>query len=495
MPSTQFAGQTAGIYPRVSSKKQAKRDKNSLADQEAACRGYADDLGMVVDEAAVRPETYTSTVMKRPELNVLLAEMKARHVPNLIIDRADRMTRAGQIAASIFLQQFTRAGITLHVVSMDLVVRDDKGIKDFLDAAYQARQDNVQRARIVARAKRSAARAGKYLRGNKAPYGHRYVACEWDEEGNVLDKRMTPDERSFLELGFPTTFAPTPYAARREMRRLYAGGASFKHIATRLTAEGVPTPDQLAHRAGAGRIWWYQTVRYLVLHPLNEGVLTNFRHTYMVADPDEKHDEEWVQVRVKPIEEHILVTPRHGGPAPLDDAATRAQVQARAAAPHPKPIPNGVYSTRALLAGGLARCALCGGPLRVRSVRRRSHVYLYYSCHRHELRSAACVGMSVPVALLDPGAWLSVVDALTALGEGNDSYLDVLAATQAKADTRSETGADYADNLRAVLRAVQEQAVTLAGELGNTRSALARETIQRQIDRLAPERLVASRQL
>src|SRR5258706_8611994 len=121
MPSTQFAGQTAGIYPRVSSKKPAKRDKNSLGDQEAACRGYADDLGMVVDEAAVRPETYTSTVMKRPELNVLLAEMKARHVPNLIIDRADRMTRAGQIAASIFLQQFTRAGITLHVVSMDLV--------------------------------------------------------------------------------------------------------------------------------------------------------------------------------------------------------------------------------------------------------------------------------------------------------------------------------------------------------------------------------------
>jgi len=498
MPTTEFAGQTAGLYPRVSSKKQAKRDRNSLSDQETACRAYTDDLGMVVDEACVKPEAYTSTVMKRPELNLLLAEMKARHVPNLIIDRADRLTRAGQIAAATFLQQFTRAGIVLHVVSMDLIVRDDKGIKDFLDAAYQARQDNLQRARIVARAKRSLARAGRYLRGNKAPYGHRYVACEWDDEGNVLDKKMVLDERSFLDLGFPTTFAPTPSAARREMVRLYAQGWSWKRIATRLDQEHVPTPDALAHcapRSARGHLWWYQTVRYLVLHPLNAGILTNFRNRYSLADPDETHDEEWTQVRVKPISEHILVTPRFGGPEPLADAATLAQVEARAQMPRPKPIPNGIYAERALLSGGRARCALCGGPLRVRSVRRKTKVYLYYACHRHELQRAACPGLSLPVTLLDPGAWFSVVDALTTLGEGNDSYLDVLAATQAKTDTRAETGADYADNLRRVRDAFQVEAETLADELGKTRSALARDAIQRRIDRLEPEIVEATRKL
>src|SRR5258708_37066971 len=123
MPTTEFAGQTAGLYPRVSSKKQAKRDRNSLSDQEAACRGYVDDLGMVVDEACVRAEAYTSTVMKRPELNLLLSEMNARHVPNLIIDRVDRLTGAGQISAATFPQQFTLAGTVLHVVSMVLFVR------------------------------------------------------------------------------------------------------------------------------------------------------------------------------------------------------------------------------------------------------------------------------------------------------------------------------------------------------------------------------------
>lgn len=142
--TSEFDGQLAGIYPRVSTPAQAKRDRTSLQDQTLACREYAEAVGMVVDEACVRPEAYTSTVMQRPELNRLLAEMKARRVPNLIIDRADRLTRAGQLVAAAFLAQFTKAGITLHVVSMGdgdddaLIVRDEKGIKDFLELAYEA---------------------------------------------------------------------------------------------------------------------------------------------------------------------------------------------------------------------------------------------------------------------------------------------------------------------------------------------------------------------
>jgi DNA invertase Pin-like site-specific DNA recombinase len=99
-----FEGKTCGIYPRVSSKKQAKRDLTSIPDQIQACREYAEGAGMVVDEVCVRHEAYTSTVMTRPELNQLLADMKARGVRNLIIDRVDRMTRGGRLAALTFLQ-------------------------------------------------------------------------------------------------------------------------------------------------------------------------------------------------------------------------------------------------------------------------------------------------------------------------------------------------------------------------------------------------------
>jgi DNA invertase Pin-like site-specific DNA recombinase len=204
--STDFTGQNCGIYPRVSTKKQSKKDLTSLPDQIQACRDYAREQGMTVDEACVKPEAYTSTKMKRPELNALLANMKENRVPNLIIDRVDRMTRAGMLVAAQFLEQFTKAGITLHVVSMGeeegdaLIVspRVDKSVKAFLDAAYDAQQMNKNRIRIVKRAKRSRAAKGIYLRGNRAPYGFRYVPVlsdERDEYGSpvILDKRHEPD--------------------------------------------------------------------------------------------------------------------------------------------------------------------------------------------------------------------------------------------------------------------------------------------------------------
>jgi DNA invertase Pin-like site-specific DNA recombinase len=230
----EFANQSCGVYPRVSTQKQARNDLSSLKDQEQACRDYAHATGMRVDEACVKPEPYTSTKMQRPELNDLLRTMTANHVPNLIIDRVDRMTRAGQLAAVQFLQQFTRAGITLHIVSMAyddaddddderatsaLVLRkhDDKAVKDFLDGAYAAQEDNKKRVRIVRRAKRSRAKAGIYLRGPRAPYGFRHQPMEWDAHGNPTHYKLVPDVGPYAERGFPAaaTFAPNPYEARK----------------------------------------------------------------------------------------------------------------------------------------------------------------------------------------------------------------------------------------------------------------------------------------
>src|SRR5260221_7447190 len=238
--ASDFQGQSCGIYPRVSTIKQAKKDRSSLKDQENACRDYARVLLMDVDEACVKPEAYTSTKLNRPELNQLLAEMKARHVPNLIIDRVDRTSRAGLDAAYTFLRQFHESGITLHIVSMGheedtdddddgaerakhaLVIRkhDQVALKAFFDAAFSAYEDNKKRTRIVKRAKHSYALAGRYLRGSRAPYGYRYEPCEYDGAGNVIDKCMVPDEKPFAERGFITTFAPNPYAARQKMLRL-----------------------------------------------------------------------------------------------------------------------------------------------------------------------------------------------------------------------------------------------------------------------------------
>ena len=70
--SSDFTGQTCGVYPRVSTQRQSKKDRTSLDDQVQACRDYAADHGMIVEEACVRRAAYTSTVMDRPELSELL---------------------------------------------------------------------------------------------------------------------------------------------------------------------------------------------------------------------------------------------------------------------------------------------------------------------------------------------------------------------------------------------------------------------------------------
>jgi len=507
--TSRFAGQACGIYPRVSTRKQAKKDRSSLKDQEYACRDYANEKGMIVDEECVKADRYTSKVMNRPELNLLLAKMIEHGVPNLIIDRVDRMTRGGVVPAVMFLQQFTRAHILLHVISAGdqvLILDNDPDVKKYVDAAYDAQQANIARTRIVMRGKRSRVRDGYFLRGNKPPFGFVYVPCEWDEQGNVIDKRHDPDERLFTDLGFPTVFAATPYAARKEMLRLYADGLSARKIADQMTAAGVPTPWVLAGRVLPPKVWQPHVVTCLVSESINEGILTNFRATYTTQDPDDKHDEEWVKIEPIPLDKQIIVTPAHGSPDPLLDAATAARLKQRRETPsafaHPR---QTVYAGRALLAGR-ALCGMpkrddptqiCGGGMRVRSVKRPSVVHFYYSCTRHDMTPAACAGLSLSALRVDPLAWARTLQALTRMDQdpNADNYLDVLSRRQADLALTDPTTITTLSDLIAIRDDFRNQADTYAVELGRSRTDLAREAIQRQIDRLEPAIADANRRI
>lgn len=285
---------------------------------------------------------------------------------------------------------------------------------------------------MVRRAKRSRAQAGVYLRGNRPPYGFRHEPCAWDKDDNVTERRLVPDERPFVDLGFPTLFAATPYEARRVMIERYASGVSFDKLASLLTAAGVPTSARLAGWASAKPYWHPFTVGAIVTDPLNQGILTNIRQSYEHKDPDDKHAEEWVKTTKLPLEQHIHVTPPHGLPEPLVDDDLLARIAYRRAT-NRKLTPLRVHTTTgALLAGGLAVCALCGGGVHTSGRFPPSgKVYRYYSCRRHQKVPSACPGWALPVALVDPGAWFAVEAALVKLGDGNESYLDHLAAKQA----------------------------------------------------------------
>ena len=62
-----FAGQTFGIYPRVSSVHQAKDGKSSLDAQIEVCQKYGEYMGMNLDPECVKKEAHTATTLDRPQ--------------------------------------------------------------------------------------------------------------------------------------------------------------------------------------------------------------------------------------------------------------------------------------------------------------------------------------------------------------------------------------------------------------------------------------------
>ena len=75
--------------------------------------------------------------------------------------------------------------------------------------------------------------------------------------------------------------------------------------------------------------------------------------------------------------------------------AVQVQLKAR----HPKITPPRITKSEILLSG-IARCELCGAPMRIRTG--KSGRYLYYACSRRtDIGKAGCSGLSVPMQQLD----------------------------------------------------------------------------------------------
>jgi Recombinase/Recombinase zinc beta ribbon domain len=305
------------------------------------------------------------------------------------------------------------------------------------------------------RTKRSRANKGYFNRGNSAAYGFRYVPCAWDDDGNVIDTKLVPDERTYIERGFSTVFAPTPYAARKEMIRLYAEeGLSCKRIADLLNAAPVPSPFTLLRRDGASGDWQHRTVSHIVHDPLNQGILVN-----RFTDEDNPPQQ-------------IIVNSIHGNPEPLVDERMAQIIEERRKRNREGNYPRiGTYSRRALLSAGLARCgalrpegSICGASMRVHGVNDKGKRYLYYTCTRHENQPTACPGMRLNVKKVDPWAWWEVLGALSQLtqpsleGGNNDNYVDVLARLDTERTGKSPSATADLDNLRKILATFEADA-------------------------------------
>ena len=63
-----------------------------------------------MDEDCVVREAHTSTTLERPGLRRLKQALRQRQVTHLIVDKVDRMTREGMMAAYVLLYEFEQIG-------------------------------------------------------------------------------------------------------------------------------------------------------------------------------------------------------------------------------------------------------------------------------------------------------------------------------------------------------------------------------------------------
>lgn len=475
MTPTNYTGQTAGIYPRVSTEKQAGEDSTSLSVQASNCRTYAASLGMVIDEVCVRHEAHTATETDRPELTRLLKDMIARQVPNLIIDKADRLTREGALAAAIFLDRFIEAGITLHVASEHLTITDEDDVMHFLMLAWMGKKENVQRtARVQENRRARAQERGRYVRGNRPPFGWKYEVTETDSLGRPTNWKLVHDDET--------------YPIRRRILSLRTSGMSYYAIATLLTAEHVLTPNARAKQRNAGNAWHPKVIRDICLDPRNVGEVASYRSSYVWAPPDNKHPKRWKRKIRLPEEQHIKFAP--GKVEPIVTSATEAQaltLHRDNATPvrFRSPSPLAEY---ALLHGGMARCAMevpsgvCGGTLRVRVRRYPSGTTtLLYICRKHELQPSQCPGLNVRAVDLDCLVYAKVRAIVQEPGK-----LKALAEAQIAQDLSDDPAGELA-RLRRMRKKFAERRTNLVDAIADAPNATVRATLMSALATLQEE--------
>jgi predicted site-specific integrase-resolvase len=475
----EFAGQTFGIYPRVSSAAQATEDKVSLDVQIDDCREYGERLGMVLDRECVRKEAHTATTTERPALKELLRDMIARKMGNLVIDRADRLTREGILAAAYLLTQFTDAGILLHVASVGMVVRDEMGVNMFMQMASAGQQANTSRTRAIVQTKKGYARGGRYLSGNRPPYGFVKVVDKRNAKGQVTEFHFDADLRDLD--GY------RPWEVRRDILRGYQEGRSPYQIAEWLTVHRVPTSRTLAGQPHASPHWSDTTIRDFLRDPINEGIVTSFRRTWEWAPPDARHPKRWKRhVWIAP-DDRIDIPNAVAPEAVLLTPAEAARIRLR--------LPQGVQSSprratpetleRVLLLGGLARCGQprlddpnqpCGGALRLKHNGRKT--WSGYVCATHEKYRLRCPGMpAVATWLLDALVWFQVQHDLL-----HTDRLERLAEEQARLDAAGDDPASKLRTLRTTRDGFARRVKNLRDSIADTDNPDSRASLVHDLD-------------
>lgn len=203
---------TAVLYARYSTDLQNER---SVEDQFALCEKYAAREGLKIVERFSDRAKSGATMFDRHGLRHLLdaAKDKPRRFDAVIVESLDRLSR-DQADLAIIFRQLSFLEIKLLTVNEGVTTNIHVGVRGLLGSMFlKDLGDKVRRGQS------GRVREGKFP--GAVNYGYRIVA------GKPGEREIDPEKAEIV----------------RRIFREYAEGNSPRAIASRLTAEGAPTPS------------------------------------------------------------------------------------------------------------------------------------------------------------------------------------------------------------------------------------------------------------
>ncbi|MDP4086795.1 MAG: recombinase family protein [Bacillota bacterium] len=218
------------VYARVSTELDSQR--TSIDNQIDIFRNYAAQRDWEIVE--IYTDKQSGTKKNRPGLKELIEDGKAGLYDVVLAKELSRLARNGRL--SYELRDICLFN-NIHIVCLDNSINTLEGnIQNFGLYAWLYENESSNSSRRNKQAKKVKAQRGLFV-GSNPPYGY------YSENGVLKIKNDN-----------------TPDIVRRIFQE-YLKGTGMDTIAKTLTAEGVPTPAQVANKANASTLWHGSSIK------------------------------------------------------------------------------------------------------------------------------------------------------------------------------------------------------------------------------------------
>jgi len=359
---------SVAIYVRVSTGAQ-EEEGSSLETQEAGCRAFARENGLVIAEDHIYREVHTGVELwERPQMTRLREAVKRGKVGLIIAYAIDRLAR-DPTHLGVIISEVEYHGGEVRFVTEDLDNSPEGQLIRFV-RGYAAKVEHEKIRERSMRGKRARVESGKLPNAAGELYGYRR-----DKERGV--RHTVPDQAVIV----------------MRIYREVTEGVSIRGVISRLNDEGIPPPsagNRVFKDPSRRPRWGKGAIQRILQEPAYKGETWAWRWQ---SDPKRgqsvlRPENEWVRL------------PDGTTPAIVSEELWQA-AQDRLHSNRGEATRN---QKRQYLLRGLAHCAKCGLPLYSCPEKDRR----MYRCSSKDQPSGSCGASRVPADEVEEWAWEQV---------------------------------------------------------------------------------------